>query len=148
MIKKILLGQLVFFLLSQAIQPPKNQEVVDASKDINSVMPVPENVMSILKTSCYDCHSNYTKYPWYDHITPVNWWVYGHIKEGKMELNFNEFAVYSREKQLKKLKEIAETVEEGEMPLPSYLITHGDAKLSAEQKKLIIDWAQKVSGNF
>jgi hypothetical protein len=31
-------------------------------------------------------------------------------------------------------------VEEGEMPLESYTLIHGDAKLSAEQKKLLLDW--------
>ena len=146
--KKILVGLLILFVLAQAIQPSKNQGDVNASQDISAAFPVSENVMQILKKSCYDCHSNYTSYPWYDHITPINWWVYSHIKEGKWELNFNEFASYSSRKQLKKLKEIAETVEEDEMPLPSYLITHGDARLNIDQKKLLIDWARKISGEI
>src|SRR5687768_14369334 len=105
--KKILAGLLILFVLAQAMQPSKNHGEVDASRDIAAAFPVPENVMLILKKSCYDCHSNYTEYPWYDNITPVNWWVANHIKEGKRELNFNEFADYSSQKQLKKLKEIA-----------------------------------------
>ena len=144
--KKILVGLLIIFLLAQAIQPSKNQGEVNAARDITAALAVPENVMQILKKSCYDCHSNYTTYPWYDHITPINWWVANHIKEGKRELNFNEFASYSSEKQLKKLKEIAEEVEEDKMPLPSYLVTHGDAKLNIDQKKLLIDWARNISG--
>jgi hypothetical protein len=144
--KKILIGILVLFVLAQAVQPTKNNGTGTNPNDITTLHDVPENVMGILKKSCYDCHSNYTNYPWYDHITPVNWWVANHIKEGKRELNFNEFASYSSEKQLKKLKEMAEEVEEEEMPLPSYLFTHGDARLNIDQKKLLIDWAKNISG--
>ncbi|HEY1111944.1 MAG TPA: heme-binding domain-containing protein, partial [Chitinophagaceae bacterium] len=69
-----------------------------------------------------------------------------HIKEGKHELNFTEFATYSPKKQGKKLEEIRETVESGEMPLKSYLVTHGDARLTEVQKKTLVAWAKGVSG--
>jgi hypothetical protein len=145
MIKKFLIGFFILFLVAQAVQPPKNQGNSSSAQDITTMVTVPPNVMNILKKSCYDCHSNHTVYPWYDNITPINWWVADHIKEGKRELNFTEFGSYSNKKQLNKLKEIGETVEEGQMPLSSYLITHGDASLTGEQKTLLIDWARKAS---
>ncbi|RYF85126.1 MAG: cytochrome C, partial [Chitinophagaceae bacterium] len=74
--------------------------------------------------------------------TPVNWWVAHHINEGKRKLNFTEFGNYTVKRQSKKLDEVAETVESDEMPLNSYLIMHGDAKLSTDEKKLLIDWAK------
>ena len=145
MIKKFLIGFFILFLVAQAVQPPKSQGNSSSAQDITTMVAVPANVMNILKKSCYDCHSNHTIYPWYDNITPINWWVADHIKEGKRELNFTEFGSYSNKKQLNKLKEIGETVEEGQMPLSSYLITHGDASLTEAQKTLLIDWARKAS---
>ena len=130
----------MLFLAAQAIQPAKNQGKASGPKDITQVVQVPDSVMTVLKKSCYDCHSNYTTYPWYDNITPANWWVAHHIDEGKRELNFSTFGEYTAKRQAKKLEESAEQVEEGEMPLNSYLIMHGDAKLSDAQKRMLINW--------
>ena len=148
MIKKILIGFAILFVLSHAIQPTKNKGNTNSANDITTVYTVPENVMAILKKSCYDCHSNHTEYPWYDHITPVNWWVANHIKEGKFELNFNEFGSYSTKKQLKKMEEIGETVEKGQMPLSSYLVMHGDAALDSDQKELLVSWSKKTAAEI
>ena len=98
----------------------------------------------MLKTSCYDCHSNESIYPWYTNIAPVSWWIKKHINEGRDELNFSEWGNYSARRKDHKLDEIIELVEEGEMPLKSYLITHGDAKISTEQRAKIIEWAKTV----
>jgi uncharacterized membrane protein len=138
--KKILIGLLVLFLAAQAIQPSKNQGSQTGPKDITTVMQVPDSVMSVLKKSCYDCHSNYTTYPWYDNITPANWFVANHVNEGKRELNFTTFGEYSARRQAKKLDESAKQIEKGEMPISSYTLLHPDAKLSDAQRQLLINW--------
>jgi hypothetical protein len=138
--KKILVGLLLLFLAVQAIQPSKNQGNASGPKDIIQVKQVPDSVLAVLKKSCYDCHSNYTIYPWYDNITPVNWWVAHHIDEGKRELNFSIFGEYTAKRQAKKLEESAKQIEEDEMPLKSYLLLHSNAELSAAEKKMLIDW--------
>ena len=138
--KKILLGLMVLFIAVQAIQPSKNQGSPTGPTDITAAMQVPDSVMTVLKKSCYDCHSNHTTYPWYDNITPVNWWVNHHINEGKRELNFSTFAEYNQRRKAKKLDESAEQIEKGEMPLKSYLLMHGDAKLTESQQKMLINW--------
>jgi hypothetical protein len=140
--KKILIGFLAIFLIAQFIQPTKNNGNASGPEDITTALHVPENVMAVLKKSCYDCHSNNTIYPWYDNITPFNWWVADHINEGKDELNFSVFSGYPTKRQKKKLDEIAKTVEKGQMPLKSYLIMHGDAKLTSPEKELLINWAR------
>ena len=119
--------------------------------DISSLVRVPDTVQQILKVSCYDCHSNNTVYPWYTNIQPVGWWLNHHVEEGKEHLNFNEFTNIpptekrtTRERQLKKLEEIKETVEEGEMPLSSYTLIHTNAKLTKEQRQLLINWADSA----
>ena len=140
--KKILLGFIVAFIAAQAIQPSKNKGNAFGPNDITTSVSVPADVMSVLKRSCFDCHSDYTSYPWYDHITPVNWWVAHHIDEGKRELNFSQFNNYTPKRKTKKLEEIAETVENGEMPLKSYLIMHGNAELTPSERILIINWVK------
>lgn len=146
MLKKLLIGFLLLFLVIQVFRPSLNTGNATGPNDITKAVAVPPDVARILEKSCYDCHSNHTTYPWYDRVAPVSWWVANHIKEGKHELNFTEFATYSPKKQGKKLEEIRETVESGEMPLKSYLITHGDARLSDSEKSKLVTWAQQAEG--
>src|SRR6187549_2563283 len=124
MLKKILKRTfqilLLVFIIIQFIRPEKNKAEGISKNDISTLYPVPANVQSILKTSCYDCHSNNTVYPWYSKIQPFAWWLNNHIQDGKKDLNFSEFASYRIRKQYKKLEEINELVKEGEMPLDSY----------------------------
>src|SRR4051812_1459572 len=93
-LKRILLLLSVVFVIIQFFHPAKNQSEVISINDITKVYPVPGEVQKILKTSCYDCHSNNSIYPWYAKIQPVSWWLNHHIDEGKHELNFSEFATY------------------------------------------------------
>lgn len=140
MIKKIGITILVLLLLAQFIRPEPNDGVAMGPNDISHVMTVPAPVMNILKTSCYDCHSDHTNYPWYSKITPVNWWLNHHIEEGKSELNFSQFATYPIKKQQKKLEETAELVQKGAMPLYTYTWIHKEAKLTNQQKQVLTDW--------
>ena len=144
------LSLLLLLIVIQFFQPARNENGGQSQQQISSVVPVPDSVGTLRKASCFDCHSNNTKYPWYVNIQPVAWYLADHIKEGRGELNFDEFGSYSKKKQLHKLKEIGEEVGEGEMPLTSYTLIHGDARLNDSQKKLIVDWttqAQEILSN-
>lgn len=140
-IKTVLIVLLIALIIIQFIRPPKNAGEEIAAKQITAIQPVPEDVQQILKVSCYDCHSNTTKYPWYQKIQPVAWFLNDHIIEGKKEINFSEFATYATYRRYKKFKEIQKQIKEDEMPLFSYTIIHRDAVLSAEQKSTLINWA-------
>ena len=128
----------------QFIRPAKNSSHAVQQADMIAQFNVPLNVAGILKTSCYDCHSNNTNYPWYANIQPAGWLLSTHIKDGKEELNFNEFSTYSDRRQLSKLKSIQNSVKDGSMPLASYTLIHTDAKLSEDNKALIINWTSKT----
>ena len=134
---------LAALFIIQFFRPEKNLSATDgpAANDISTAYPMPQDVASTLQTSCYDCHSNNTYYPWYANFQPVAWWLADHVKEGKKEINFSEFASYRIGRQYRKLEEIKNEVEEGEMPLQSYTLIHGDAKLSPAQKESLISWA-------
>lgn len=143
-LKRTLQILLLAFIVIQFFRPAKNKAEGISKNDISTLYTVPANVQTILKTSCYDCHSNNTVYPWYAEIQPVTWWLNNHVVDGKKHLNYSEFASYSLRKQYHKLEETDEMVEKGEMPLDSYLWIHKDADLNAEQSKAITDWVKTV----
>ena len=142
--KKILLFLLFVLVVIQFIRPSENHSSSLSKNDITLHYPVPDTVLAILKTSCYDCHSNNTRYPWYNRVQPVAWWLNSHVREGKRELNFSEFASYPLVKQAKKLKNTVKQVKGGGMPLDSYLWIHKDAKLTAEEKETLLSWAKDL----
>lgn len=143
-IKNILSVLLLLFIGIQFIDVKKNISQDQSVNAIGNHYKVPEKVQTILKTSCYDCHSNNTIYPSYSKLQPVKWWLADHVNSGKRHLNFDEFNSYSREKKLKKLDEILETVKEGEMPLASYTVIHQDAKLSLSDQSQIEKWVYET----
>jgi len=144
-VKKIGLLLLVAFIVAQFIQPAHNESGQVMPADISKTVSVPQVVDVVLNTACYDCHSNNTRYPWYAYIQPAGWILNSHIKKGKAELNFNEFGSYPLRRQQSKLKSIASQVSDDAMPLASYKWLHKKARLSKEEKVLIIDWATKTN---
>ena len=145
-IKKSLLGLLIFLILIQFIRIDTDNPKVDLGKDFIALTSPTEEVKTVLNNACYDCHSNTTTYPWYSQIAPVSWWLKHHVDEGRSELNFSEWGDYSAKKADHKLEECAEEVEEGKMPLNPYTWTHGDAKLSAEQRKALAEFFENLRG--
>ncbi|MBI1768480.1 MAG: heme-binding domain-containing protein [Bacteroidetes bacterium] len=144
-LKKILLTVVVVLIVIQFIRPSRNNGDAEGANVISKKYQVPENVQSILKQSCYDCHSNSTKYPWYANVQPVGWWIqYSHVDDGKRHLNFSEYASYSEKKAKHKFEEIADEVRDGEMPLGTYTFLHHDAVLTEEQTKILVDWAESL----
>lgn len=142
--KNILKIIVALLVIIQFFRIDKTTSPVEPAKDFISVTNPPEKVAEIIKTSCYDCHSNQTNYPWYTNIAPVSWWIGHHIEEGKEHLNFSKWADYSAKKADHKLEEFYEEVEEGEMPLKSYTNLHSKAKLSDEDKELLISWVKSL----
>jgi len=136
-LKAVLLIILVGFIAIQFIRPEKINGSKESGNDISLVLTVPSSVHQSLKDACYDCHSNNTNYTWYFKIQPVGLMMNRHIKEGREELNFSNFAINPG-----KMKEIAEVIEEDEMPLKSYRMMHKKARLDDTRKKELIQWAE------
>jgi len=140
MLKKIILGLVVLLVLIQFIRIDKTNPPVDKSKDFITLTKPSDEVKGILVTSCYDCHSNETTYPWYTNVAPLSWWLKNHINEGREHLNFSEWATYTEKRQQHKLDECMEEVHEGEMPLSSYSMMHKEAELSPAQREALNTW--------
>lgn len=141
--KKAVVSLIIVFTVMQFIRPESN---LQEKKAISINMP--EDVSRIFSRSCFDCHSNNTRYPWYSSIQPFGWILARHIKKGKEDLNFDEFSGYSKRRQVNKLRAIKTSMKEGSMPLPSYLIIHRDARLSVEEMRLITQWTERMSDSI
>ncbi len=134
--KKVLIGTVVLFVAIELIpvertNPPVEQEI-DA----------PEPVLAILRRSCYDCHSHQTRWPWYSRVAPVSWLVAHDVEEGREHLNFSTWNRYSERERKKRIGQAWEEIEEGEMPLWTYLLLHGEARLSDDDKRVLEAWAK------
>lgn len=147
-LKKIVLALLVVLVGIQFIPTTRNQSDEISEAAFTKTFNVPDDIQNLLKTSCYDCHSNNTIYPWYNKMQPISWFLEGHIKEAKKELNFSEFGSYSKRKQKSKLKGIMGEIKEDKMPLSSYTLMHKEAILSEGEKLLLKNWLTDLRDNL
>ncbi len=131
-------------LVAQLVRPDFGPEPKADRKPIRDAVAVPEEVDALLRRSCYDCHSNSTVVPWYGKVQPVAGWLAGHVRDGKSELNFEEFGSYHPRRQYRKLEEIAGEVRSDAMPLPSYLYVHWTSRLSDAERTQLYDWVESA----
>lgn len=144
MIRKVLLATAILLVVIQLFRPEKNtsSSVSPNAMDVHYV--IPKEIDALLRTSCYDCHSNNTVYPWYSYIQPFAWWQKKHVIDGKKEINFDEFNSYDAKKRKHKLDEVVEMIQKDEMPLGSYNLIHRKAVLSPQDKDKLISWAREL----
>lgn len=144
MIKKILLILFIVFIAIQFIRPQKNIHPGPEPNDISTLYAVPADVDSILTVACKDCHSNNTRYPWYNNVQPVAWFLANHVHDGTHSFNLNEFATYPIWRQYDKILEVKKQIDKGEMPLSSYTWIHRDAILTDAQKNVVESWSEDI----
>jgi hypothetical protein len=131
---------LVAFVALQFVPNKMPENSATGKDDLISSGMLPENISAILRTSCYDCHSNQTTYPWYSKVAPASWLLAKDIRDGREDLNFSDWGSLGKRRQIGNLRKIKEEVSSGAMPLRNYLIIHRRAKLSAEQKSALVKW--------
>ncbi|MCL6527967.1 MAG: heme-binding domain-containing protein [Thermaceae bacterium] len=89
---------------------------------------------ALFERACADCHSNQTTWPWYANVAPVSWLVQRDVDQGRAKLNVSEWGQGKQE-----TEEIRKVVENGEMPPRIYLLTHPEARLSAQEKTALVE---------
>src|SRR4051794_5725960 len=96
MLKWILLTGAIVFALCGGISffmPPPANPAVHAGTSIDSRMQVAPEVLKTLKRSCYDCHSNETRWPVYSRVWPASSMIYSDVAAGRSAMNFSEWPV-------------------------------------------------------
>ena len=144
--KWLLISLVCLFILIQLKRPARTNPAVDQSQTIEAHTQMTPQVKDILDRSCRDCHSNKTEWPWYTNVAPVSWWITDHVNDGRRRLNLSEWARLDQPG--KKLAKICDEVEDGGMPLSSYLPMHPKAKLSEQDKKTLCDWTAAESARL
>ncbi len=136
--RKVLIAAGALFAVLIAIQlvpVDRSNPPVDADFD------GPTEVATVLRASCYDCHSHETSWPWYSRVAPVSWLVAHDVEEARGHLNFSLWGDYDPKRQERLAEEIWEEVDEGEMPLPAYLLAHSESRLNEADKATIQVWS-------
>jgi hypothetical protein len=141
--RNVLIVSLSILALIQLKTTDKSPIHSDPQSDFFTIEEAPEQVGELITAICYDCHSNQTSYPWYSHIAPVSWWLDGHIDHGREKMNFSVWDGYSKEQQDSLKNKSAKLIEKKWMPILTYKITHSDARLSEEQRNMLIAWLKE-----
>mgnify|MGYP000134848821 FL=1 len=141
--RNLLIAFLAVFALIQFKVIDKSPIEINPESDFLMIEQAPKEVAELIQTSCYDCHSNLTTYPWYSNIAPVSWWLKGHIDNGRDKLNFSEWDSYSLEESDTLKVMSANMIEKKWMPILTYKIIHKESRLSDEQRALLIGWLKK-----
>lgn len=146
-LKKIGWLLLVVLIALQFFRPEKNVSEEIPETDLIVALNPPAEIATMLKTSCYDCHSNNTAYPWYSEVAPLSYWISDHVKEEKSIWIFLSGRPILLRRKQHKMEEFVEEVKEHKMPLESYLWIHKEAVLTPEQITQLVGWAdqQRVS---
>lgn len=135
---------IIGILLIQFIRPIPNISTGNSNTEISKVYNVPDSVLLLLKAACFDCHSNNTNYPWYGNIQPIGWLLQRDIIKGQEKLNFDEFGLYSERTKVSKWRNIVNRINDGTMPLKSYMLTHKKARLSKKDKIALLAWIENT----
>jgi len=138
-------GLLVFAGL-QFTNPPHDNPPVTPGHDAMASNAPPPAVAALLKNSCYECHSFQTHWPWYSYVAPVSWLLARDVNAARASLNFSEWPHDDAQRAHKRWKHVADEVENGEMPLPSYTWVHRQARLDPQQRQQIIEWCRQEAG--
>ncbi|WP_194973375.1 heme-binding domain-containing protein [Aquiflexum lacus] len=138
----ILIGLFLVFIGIQFVPTELPSVESNNPEDIIQSGIVNEEVAGILKTSCYSCHSNETNYPWYSYMAPSSWLVAKDVREGRKELNFSTWQENDMIKKLGYLDDISSVIDDESMPMGIYTLMHPSAKLTEEQRELIVAWAE------
>jgi len=108
----------------------------------------PAQVKQILRTSCYNCHSNETKLPWFDQIAPAYWLVAKDVKEARKHMNFSDFNTMPAAQQKAFLYESVNQIQLGAMPPRDYELVHHESLVSAGQLTVLKDYLHPPEANM
>lgn len=140
----ILYWFLIVIALIQFIPINRTNKPVDSKVDFVKVYNTPKNVEKLLKTACYDCHSNETVYPKYAYVAPISWSVKHHVNKGKNYLNLSEWGNYNRDLKKNMLDMTINSLKVYSMPMPGYIAQHPEANLSKAERILLENYFENI----
>jgi hypothetical protein len=141
--KWIIIAVGVGVVVAQFIRPDRSIPAFDPSRDIARLPGIDSAVASILRRSCYDCHSFETRWPWYSNVAPVSWLIVNDVNGGRRHLNFSIWGRYADSRKVQSLDDLHDEISDSGMPLPQYLLLHPDARLSQAERDTLLRWSER-----
>jgi hypothetical protein len=140
--RRILLIVVIILVGIQFYRPAKTNPSENPAHTLKAATRLTPEADQILERSCSDCHSYRTVWPWYSHVAPVSWFVISDVNDGRSHLNLSDWTSYPVEKQQRRLGDICEEVESGDMPLKQYTWIHTGTTLSGPQRQAVCAWTK------
>lgn len=137
--RRILLAGVLVFGLLQLARPDLTNPPTKPENTLKAQVEVPVEVERIFDRACADCHSHRTRWPWYSQVSPASWFLRGHIREGRLKMNLDDWTDDMS------FKDVCQEARVGTMPLKSYLLLHPGAKLSGGDVQTLCAWSQQAS---
>jgi hypothetical protein len=137
-LKWIFAALLACFGLLQLTNPARTNPPVVSDMMATNAPPPP--VAALFRAACYDCHSHETKWPWYSHVAPASWLVVNDVNEGRHHLNLSDWPDAHPDWQVRRLENMSDQIQSGDMPPKKYAAIHADARLTASQRKEMAGW--------
>lgn len=144
-LKIILLILLGLFIVIQLIPSDRPANEPADTFSFFRAYDVPQDVEKILRESCFDCHSQEVRYPWYSYVAPVSWLVSRDVRIGRANLDFSRWNELEKKEKIKLASEIGEEVDIESMPMPIYLVLHRNAVLDEGERQLILSWSEELA---
>ena len=137
---RIILICIGLVFIASAVTAPRSSP--HATAPLLAGAQIDSRTLILIRTSCGDCHSDATRYPWYSYVAPVSWLIQNDVRRGRARMNLSDWPQYAVIRRERYLSEIANQVKDGGMPLPLYTMIHRNAKLSDAAVKAIFEWTQ------
>lgn len=133
-----LLGLVIVFAALQLAQPARTNPPVKT--DFLKSTGAPPDVAAMFRASCYDCHSDETRWPWYSHVAPMSWQVAQDVNHGRRHVNMSEWPADNPDLARKKVEDMSDAIDDDDMPLGKYTLIHKDARLTSQQRDRLTQW--------
>jgi hypothetical protein len=133
---RIVAGVVLMLCVVQALRFEASNPPVEG--DVHA----PSGIDTALRSACYDCHSDETRWPWYASLAPISWLVHRDVSEGRRRLNFSRWSAYAADPgtRSEKLDHIRQRLLRGDMPPWHYTALHPSARWTALQREEVRRW--------
>jgi hypothetical protein len=136
-------GLVIVFALLQLAQPARTNPPVKI--DFLKTTAAPPDLAAMFRSACYDCHSDETRWPWYSHVSPMSWQIAQDVNHGRRHVNLSEWPADQPDLARKKIQEMSDEIDDGDMPLKKYTMIHKDARLTSQQRERLTQWLDTQS---
>jgi hypothetical protein len=140
--KRAGIAMVVLIVGIQFVRPARTNPLEEPEKTIFADVAVWQGAPKTIERACIDCHSSRTRWPWYSQVAPVSWLVAHDVAEGREHMDLSTWSKYDVPQKSALLADACKLVKSNSMPLPIYIIMHGEAKLTEQERQEICAWAE------